>query len=162
MKALIKVEKEFDIRYLKVEAHVRYWEDSEINGEPDVDIDEHEDEKPRMPFSSYEEVGFNKHEWLWKPIIDVDNGMILNWPNDIEADIHYKVCDEGVYTLLDNDFCRILQVESYVPKCLYPGDDGYGDYIIMHINKDGSIDNFSFTQDDVDEIIKNDFNYERE
>lgn len=162
MKALIKVKKEFDIRYLKVEAHITHWQTSCINGKPDIDIDEHKNKKPKMPFSSFEEVGFNKHEWLWKPIIDVDKGIILNWPSDIEADIHYKVCDGGMYTLFDGDFCRILQAESYVPKCLYPKDNGYGDYIIMHVNRDGSIDDFNFTESDVDYIIGGDLIYEDE
>ena len=52
MKATIKIKKEIDVRYLKVDAGVRYWEDADINGTPDVDMCECNGKKaPRMPFA---------------------------------------------------------------------------------------------------------------
>ena len=35
MKAKIRIEKEYEVKYLQVNAGVRYWEDSEINGVED-------------------------------------------------------------------------------------------------------------------------------
>ena len=67
--------------------------------------------------------------------------------------MHYKVCDEGTYTLLDQDMAKIVEIESYVPNCI----GKYGDYIVMEIDEDGYIEGFSFGQDDADEMIENQF-----
>lgn len=144
MKALIKIQKEFDIKYLEVDAYVRYWEDAEVNGVIE------DSENPTIP-------GINGE--MWNITINVDTGHIIGWPKGVTANVHYKVCDEGTYTLKDQDMQEIVRVESYVPECLSPLDSGYGDYIIMEINGEGKIDGFVFTQDDVDDIIENDFNY---
>ena len=53
--------------------------------------------------------------------------------------VHYKVCDEGEYTLLDKDNKEIVSVQSYVPYVLYPEDEAYGDYIIMSVDENGFI-----------------------
>jgi hypothetical protein len=37
MKVTITVKKEVEVKTLHVEANVRYWEDTEINGEPDTE-----------------------------------------------------------------------------------------------------------------------------
>ncbi len=154
MDAFIKIEKEFEIKYLRVDAHVRYWEDADINGEDDIDLDENPDSKPRMPFAIFDN---SEGEWRWVIKIDVDNGSIVDWPKGTVAHVHYKVCDEGIYTLLDKSGENIACVESYVPECLSPKEDGFGDYIILEIDEDGHIDGFDFTQDDVDEIISKAF-----
>lgn len=149
MKATLKVEKEYEIKYLKVDANVRYWNDSEVNGEDDLDMYECPDEKPKMPFAEQDKNG----EWRWRPLIDVDNGTIVGWPKGTTASVHYKVCDEGIYTLLDKNQKIVERVESYVPDCLAPLDSGWGDYIIMSIDEDGKIDGFEFDQESVDDII---------
>ena len=52
MKATIKNKKEIDVRYLKVDAGVRYWEDADVNGVPDIDLFESKGEgKPTIPFA---------------------------------------------------------------------------------------------------------------
>ena len=52
MKATIKIKKEVDVRYLKVDAGVRYWEDADVNGVPDIDLFESEGEgRPKIPFA---------------------------------------------------------------------------------------------------------------
>lgn len=152
MKVKMKVEKNFDIKYLKVHAHVRYWEDSDVNGEGDIDIDENPDECPRMPFA-VESDG----EWWWDILIDVEKGTVVGWPKGTTAGVHYKVCDEGTYTLKDPDMENVVEVNSYVPSCLAPLDSGYGDYIIMDIDANGKIDGFEFGQEDVDDIIGGQF-----
>ena len=159
MKATIKIKKEVDVRYLKLDAGVRYWEDSEVNGKEDVDLYECKGKVgPIMPFAVKVKSSIYSDHYRWQPTIDVERGCIVDWPKGTTASVHYKVCDEGVYHLLDPLFNTILSVESYVPDCI--GE--YGDYIVMDIDEDGNIEDFRFTQDDVDEIIKGDFNYEED
>ena len=39
MKIILKIEKEFDVKYLKAKVGVRYWEDSRVDGVEDEDGD---------------------------------------------------------------------------------------------------------------------------
>lgn len=163
MKATIKIKKEVDVRYLKVDAGVSYWEDANINGTPDVDMYECKgNATPRMPFAvkvkDKPTTNIYSDHWRWQPTIDVERGCIVDWPKGTTAHVHYKVCDEGVYHLLDPLKNIIISVESYVPDCI--GE--YGDYIVMDIDEEGNIDGFRFTDDDVDKTIKGDFNYKED
>lgn len=163
MKAKIKVTKEVDVRFIKLDVGVGYWEDAEVNGERDVDMYECKgNAAPRMPFSVKVKDNPNTNiysdHWRWQPTIDVERGCIVGWPKGTTARVHYKVCDEGIYHLLDPMKNIIVSIESYVPDCI--GE--YGDYIVMHIDEDGKIDGFNFTEGDVKEIIKSDFNYEED
>lgn len=158
MKATIKVEKEIDVRYLRVDAGVRYWEDSDVDGTPDVDMHESKGNAiPRMPFAvkvkDKPETNIYSDHYRWQPTIDVERGCIVGWPKGTTANVHYKVCDEGVYHLLDPMKNVIISVEGYVPDCI--GE--YGDYIVMDIDENGNIAEFNFTADDVEEIVKGDF-----
>ena len=120
----VKIEKEVEIKTLEVEAGVRYWEDATVNGVEDENGD-------LIPCRDGE---------LWKPIIDVESGKIINWTIGTKADVHYKVCDNGSYYLKDPEGNIVLSIESnYVPQILCPKDSGYGDYIIMDIDKNGMI-----------------------
>lgn len=148
MKLTITKPQEIDAKYLKIIAHVRYWEDSEINGESDNDIFENDELSPTMPFAVKE-----NDEWVWKPIIDIEEQKVVDWPEGVTADIHYKVCDEGTYQILDENMNVLVSVDSYVPECI--GE--WGDYIVMHINEDGTIDDFTFEQDDLDNMISGAF-----
>jgi len=124
MKTIITVKKEVEVKTLHVEAKVRYWEDAYVNGINDT-------EGKLIPCREGD---------LWKPIIDLETGQILNWKQGIEAEIHYKVCDAGSYFIKDEGNNTILSIENdYVPKILCPADNGYGDYIIMDIDKNGFI-----------------------
>jgi hypothetical protein len=108
---------------LTVVAGVRYWEDADVNGVTDEEGD-------LIPFRS----GDN-----WCPVIDIDTGHIVGWPVGTTASIHYKVCDEGTYSLLGQHGEKLAAKEGYVPTCMSPGGSGYGDYIIMTISADGKI-----------------------
>lgn len=132
MKAKIKVEKEVDIKTLKVIANNPDWEDATVNGIEDIDGD-------RIPCR----VGND-----WCPIIDIDTGIIKNWIKGTTADIHYKVCDSGTYELLDSAGESIVKNEGNVPSILCPEREGYGDYIIMKVNADGQICNWQPNIDD--------------
>lgn len=113
-------------KYLRAKCGVRYWEDASVNGIEDKD-------GRFIPLR----VGD-----CWCPTIDLQTGIIENWPQGITADIHYKVCDAGVYTLLDNERNTIFSIEGYVPRIMYPAGDGYGDYVIMKIGINGLIEDW--------------------
>ncbi len=111
------------VRYLKAECSVRYWEDSRVNKawDPEGDL---------IPCREGDR---------WSPIIDLETGKIENWPEGTTAEIHYKVCDDGKYTLLDADGDEVKTIDGYVPTIMCPEGDGYGDYVIMNIDGDGTI-----------------------
>jgi hypothetical protein len=111
-------------RYIEVQAGVRYWEDGRINGVAD--------DAGKMPLRKGD---------CWCPVIDLNTGQVTNWPTGITADIHYKVCDGGLYWLLDDASYRIAKWGgNYVPNSiLCPNSNGYGDYIIMKIGDDGVV-----------------------
>lgn len=108
--------------YIEVSAGVRYWEDAELNGIPDEDG----------------KIALRKGD-CWAPVINLRTGIIKDWPQGVTADVHYKVCNAGEYWLQDANGKRIAAQDGYVPDCLSPGDNGYGDYIIMKIDADGRI-----------------------
>jgi len=114
--------KEYEAEYLEVEAGVRYWDDANVNGI--------EDGERNIPCQTND---------CWCPVIVLDTGLIENWTDGVEADIHYKICDAGVYRLLAQDGSVIIEKDGYVPSVLCPETNGYGDYIIMHVNKEGMI-----------------------
>lgn len=111
--------------YIEVRAGVRYWEDATINGS--------DDEAGNLtPLRSGEH---------WCPVIRLNDGVVMDWPTGTVADIHFKVCDDGEYWLLDAERNRIAKWSGfYVPNdFLCPGDNGYGDYIILTVGPDGQI-----------------------
>ena len=105
-------------------AGVRYWEDGDLNGVADSE--------GRMPFKLGDR---------WCPVIRISDGAVICWPDGFVADVHYKVCDEGEYWLLDADKRRIAKWSGdYVPdRWLCPRSSGCGDYIIMSIGADGKV-----------------------
>lgn len=128
MKIKLKIEKEYDIQLIKVFAGVRYWEDASVNNEDD-------ESGNLIPCKDGD---------LWKPIIEVETGKIINWEIGKEADIHYKVCDQFSCELIDVNNETIFSLENeYVPKIMCPKESGYGDYIIMDIDKEGYIKNWN-------------------
>ena len=124
----VKTETEINIKYLLVSAGVRYWEDATVNGKEDTEGD-------LIPCRNGD---------YWCPFINIETGQIVNWTMGVEANIHYKVCDDGTYSLEDEDGNEIVSKDMYVPECLFPKENGYGDYIIMDVNKNGYIDGWFF------------------
>ncbi len=93
-----------------------------------------------------------RHGKAWCPVIDVDNGKIINWTSGVNADVHYKVCDAGIYELQTDETRElIVRKDGYVPSCMAPGGHGYGDYIIMNIDGNGMIENWKFDPNDFEE-----------
>jgi len=83
-KITVTIKRDVPVKYLRAVCGVRYWEDASVNGKLD--------KQGSIPMRRGDE---------WCPVIDIDDGTILDWPEGVTADIHYKVCDEGVYSLLD-------------------------------------------------------------
>lgn len=126
MKVKLKIEKEFDVKYLLAEAGARYWEDATVNGKEDT-------EGTLIPCRDGE---------YWKPLIDIETGIIINWEQGKVAEVHYKCCDDGKYKLLDANKEVIKEIDGYVPSIMCPKGSGYGDYVIMDIDADGKIQNW--------------------
>lgn len=121
------------VRYLKASMGVRYWEDATLNGQPRFE----EDDFPLRKFDT------------WNITIDLHTGHILNWPLGTDASVHFKVCDDGVYSLLDENMNEVVTKEGYVPSMI--GE--YGDYVVLDIDQNGYIKNFEV---DLDYFINED------
>lgn len=70
MKITINQPTEIEVVYLKVDAGVRYWEDAEVNGVSDSE------NPPTIPCTEFIHAD---NEYRWRPIINIDNGVITNW-----------------------------------------------------------------------------------
>lgn len=135
-------------KLLYVDAGVLYWEDSEINGIRDNNLyDSRGAIAPAMPCAERVKPEpttniFSDH-YRWKPIIDVETGIIINWKKGVTSSVHYKVCDDCMITYKkgDEDLCSNDDY-LYVPPFLSPKEEGYGDYIIMDIDENGQISNW--------------------
>lgn len=127
MRIELKQKKYYEVKYLQVKARVRYWEDAEVNGEDDTETGDN------VPCK----VGD-----FWCPIIDIETGIIDNWEQGKTAEVHYKVCDDGEYSLIDDKGKIIVSIEGYVPNIMCPKKKGFGDYIIMDIDEKGQIANW--------------------
>lgn len=85
--------------------------------------------------------------------IDVETGQVLNWPKNSPYDFFdVKIVDEGRYLLLDKNDEVIAEYEGYVPECV--GCDGYGDYLEFEIDSASNIPEWEFTQEHLDEFMK--------
>lgn len=127
MSTTIKTEKEVEVKFIHVEAGVRYWEDATVNG-----VDDELGELIPCRDGDY-----------WKPVIDINTGQIQNWVHGTVAHIHYKVCDDGKYSLVDENGQTIKIIEGYVPAIMRPNSEGCGDCIMMDIDENGFIQHWN-------------------
>lgn len=123
----ITTKRKVAVKYLQAECGVRYWDDATVNG---VQAPEDGEGVPL------------KDGDAWAPIIDLDTGIILDWPQGTTMETHFKVCDAGRYKLLDADKSVVCVRDDYVPGVMCPEGGGYGDYVIMTIDAEGRIANF--------------------
>lgn len=136
MKVKVKREVVMDATTILVDTYVRYWENTDVNGQPD-DAD-----TPKIPCAVK---SADYGDYYWKPIIDIETGQILNWQQGVTANVHYKVCDEfackviGRIAGVNSATNSIKDYEGYVPGFMCPKESGYGDYIIMDIDENGYI-----------------------
>lgn len=156
MKITISKPIEYDAKYIQVDAGVRYWQDSTVNGIRDTDCDDTYN-APTIPCAEYvgkQNLINSGEDWRWRPLIDIEIGQVVNWRKGVTANLHYKVCDDFYCDILDEDKGVIASYNGYVPNVMCPSDDGYGDYIIMSIDDNGFILNWNKWS--ILELIKND------
>lgn len=130
-----------NIKYFCIDTIVRYWEDGMVNDIDDISWDEQESgEEPRMPLHYKIENPSSKDEsYGWRIKIDFETGNVVDWPKGCRGNIHYKVCDGGIYWLETNYGKIKHKINSYVPEIIDFYGGSYGDYIVMNINEDGHI-----------------------
>ena len=76
---------------------------------------------------------------------DESNGYLHIWA---------KVRDEGAYTLYDTDMKPLWQIQGYVPSALIPPYDmGFGDYLELTIESDGTLPQWHDTPDFSDFLV---------
>lgn len=126
--------------YIRVQTVVRYWEDATVNGVEDINGN-------LIPFR-------DGHSWC--PVIRLSDGKVMDWPEGTTAYVHYKVCDEGSYYLLNDSLDEVaVWNDYYVPdRFLCHGDKGYGDYIVLDIGPDGFVNGWK-TPEIIEEEWKN-------
>lgn len=134
MKVKVKNKVELDAKFIDCKIGVRYWEDATVNGEEDT-------EGSLIPFRDEDD--------YFKIRIDIETGIIEGWPEGTTANIHYKVCDDGVYTLVSSEGVKIIEKDGYVPEFLSIEENGYGDYVIFNVDKNGKVENWKFNPEDV-------------
>ncbi len=127
MKIEVTVKQQVEVKYLQARCGVRYWEDAKVDDVEDT-------EGTLIPCRDGDD---------WSPLIELETGRIENWKQGVTADIHYKVCDDGDYMLLDENRQLVKAIyDDYVPSIMCPKDSGYGDYVIMDVDANGVIQNW--------------------
>lgn len=124
MKTTLKNGKKVEIKTLEVVVDVIHWEDAKINGISDA-------AGHLIPFND---------ENRWMLIIDIDKGIIRNWPKNTMAEICLKVSDHGSYYLKNKNGDIILSIENfYVPSILCIEEPKYHKFISINITEKGRI-----------------------
>ena len=157
MKITILKPVEFEAKFLKVRAGVRYPEDSEfIEAENDrkVNYISDDEENPKMPFMEVEYDKYGHKKFYWTPTIDLENGIIINWPKGVKVHVFYKVCDDFECIVYDEYDNEVLHYEGYVPDFMSIEEEGYGDYIDMIIDENGCICDWNITSSDIQQLME--------
>jgi hypothetical protein len=104
------VEKEIDVKYVKIIAPM-YYEDEDVP----YDFPNRIDNSVTL-------------------VIEIDNGKIIDFPVEYTGSLSTKLTDGGSYYLLDEKMNVLYSLEpDYVPNKLIPEHDGCGDYIDLKI-----------------------------
>ena len=157
MKITILKPVEFEAKFLKVRAGVRYPEDSEfieVENNRKVNYISDDEENPKMPFMEVEYDKYGHKKFYWTPTIDLENGVIINWPKGVKVHVFYKVCDDFECTVYDEYYNEVLHYEGYVPDFMAIEEEGYGDYIDMIIDENGCIQNWNITSSDMQPLME--------
>ena len=88
--------------------------------------------------------------------VDLREKKLKDW-DDSNGYLHVwaKVCDEGTYTLYDTDMNPLWQIQGYVPSALIPPYDmGFGDYLELTIEADGTLPEWQETSDFSDFLVR--------
>lgn len=161
MEVYISKPVKYDVKTIVVKATVRYPEDAEFIEEklddqniPYNNYINDDDENPKMPFIEIEYDNFGRKRFYWQPTIDIENGLIINWPEGVKAHVFYKVCDEFECTIYDRSGNEVLYYEGYVPDFMAIEDEGYGDYIDMFVDENGYINNWWVTPSNIQSLME--------
>ena len=133
MLATVKIEKEINIKTILIAIQPRYIGDGEDDDMPT--------DTPLLKGQ------------LWAAKVDIDTGVIHEWPQGKECEFSVKVCDMGNYSLFDDMDELIASKDGYVPNGIVPGE--YGDYVDLKIDGTGKITNWP-TNPDVSEFFSED------
>jgi hypothetical protein len=83
---------------------------------------------------------------IWDVTIELETGIILDWPKGEARNIFEKVTDKGTYYLIDECLNTVFSIShNYVPHGIVPGD--CGDYINLQINETGKVTNWPTSLD---------------
>lgn len=117
MKTEVPTTKEIEVSHVRICAAVNYDEEEIPND---------------FPFRLGE---------TWDAVVNIDTGVIRDWPTGHPFKMHLTVKDSGCYYLLTPEGNVVGSIESnYVPHRLIPGD--YGDVIRFDIDSFGRITNW--------------------
>lgn len=133
-----------NLKYAQCELRIHNWEDFTVNGKEDNN-DNHE-----TPFAKDKK---SKDKKYWCPLIDIDEGKIVGWPQGVTLDVCAKTCDENIIYFFDENKNAIEWFDEeekevlscydgYVPEFLDSSGEGYGDYVELTVDEDGYIKNF--------------------
>lgn len=152
---------QYDVKTIVVKAVVRYPEDAELIEEklddqnrPYNNYISDDDENPKMPFIEVEYDKYGHKRFCWQPTIDLENGVIINWPKGVKVHVFYKVCDEFECTVYDKNDNEVLHYEGYVPDFMAIEDEGYGDYIDMIVDENGYINDWWVTPSNIQSLME--------
>ena len=152
---------QYDVKTIVVKAVVRYPEDAELIEEklddqnrPYNNYINDDEENPKMPFIEVEYDKYGHKRFCWQPTIDLENGVIINWPKGVKVHVFYKVCDEFGCTVYDKNDNEVLHYEGYVPDFMAIEDEGYGDYIDMIVDENGYINDWWVTPSNIQSLME--------
>lgn len=161
MEVYISKSVKYDAKTIEVKAVVRYPEDSDFievktddNGNKYKNYISDDEENPKMPFIEIEYDKYGHKNFYWHPTIDVETGIILNWPKGVNAYISYKVCDEFECKVYDENDNEVLHYEGYVPDFMAIEQEGYGDYIDMIVDENGYINDWKILSSDIQSLME--------
>ena len=158
MKVKVVKPVEIDFRYLKAVMYVRYWQDCDYSTDGVNYIDACEEDT--------EEEGERIKEMIplvngdsWDILIDLNEGKVVGWPKGFWLKTHFKVCDEGEYSFLDENKNEIINItkeydQYYVPDFMALEDSGYGDYVYINIDENGNIEHFEWMKSAIKDYFK--------
>ena len=99
----------------------------------------HKDISERFPLSR--KIAFDRRRLSLD--IDIETGIIKEWPQGRKGELFAKIVDNGCYYLLDEKNKEVASIKwGYVPNKIIPPEDGYGDYIELIVDKNGKITNW--------------------
>lgn len=139
----------------------RYWEDTSFNGEDDTEnADFLKTNFPEYFFLSHDKVGdepvkedmekYNQ-DYLYLEI-DLNKGVVRNWPKGVIADFHYKSCDMNYFRLINEKREVLAQTKwsGYVIGPYFMNE--YGDYFTLKVDENGHIEDWN--EDDMEEALQ--------